>query len=67
MGRDRRVYKEAIEEERRGKVTLLGNTAFLIIVLSAFLLLIITGLYGLKILAGIDLFPGKHMGWIFGL
>ena len=71
MGRDRRFFVDEIEAERREKVTLLENfissILVLSLVLSAFTLLILLGLYGLKTFLGIDLFPGEHMGRIFGL
>lgn len=67
MGRDRRIYTEEIEIERRQNVALLGNIIYLIFVISPFILLILIALYFLKIGLGIDLFPGKHMGRIFGL
>jgi hypothetical protein len=67
MGRDRRISREAVEEERRGKVTLLGYVIFLIVVLLGLTLIVMIGLYGVKMILGIDLVPGKHMGGIFGL
>ena len=67
MGRDRRISREAVEEERRGKMTLLGNVIFLIVVLLGLTLIVMIGLYGVKMISGIDLVPGKHMGGIFGL
>ena len=67
IGRDRRLSVQEIEEDRRGKVTLLGNILYAMIVFSGLLLFVIVSLYGLKTMIGIDLFPGEHMGRIFGL
>ena len=67
MGRDRRITTQEKEFERRSNVALLGNVSFIIFVLSPFILLTLIALYFLKIGMGIDLFPGEHMGWIFGL
>lgn len=67
IGRDRRLSVQEIEEDRREKVTLLGNILYAMIVFSGLLLFVIVSLYGLKTMIGIDLFPGEHMGRIFGL
>ncbi len=67
IDRDRRVSTQEAEIERRNNVALLGNISFIIFVISPFILLALVFLYLLKILAGIDLFPGEHMGWILGL
>ncbi len=67
MGRDRRLSTEAVEEERRDKVAILGNILFFIFILFAFLLLAIIALYFFKVFLGIDLVPGKHMGGLIGL
>ena len=67
IGRDRRLSVQEIEEDRREKVTLLGNILYGMIVFSGLLLFVIVSLYGLKTMIGIDLFPGEHMGRIFGL
>ncbi|MCK5427223.1 MAG: hypothetical protein KAJ34_05965 [Thermodesulfovibrionia bacterium] len=67
VGRDRRLSVQEIEEDRREKVTLLGNILYAMIVFSGLLLFVIVSLYGLKTMIGIDLFPGEHMGRIFGL
>jgi hypothetical protein len=66
IGRDRRLSVQEIEADRREDVTLLGNLIYLMFVLSALILLTVIGLYGFKTFLGIDLFPGKHMGEIFG-
>ena len=67
MGRDRRISTQELEIERRQDAGLLGNMIFLVFVISPFILLMIIALYFFKIVLGIDLFPGQHMGWIFGL
>lgn len=67
MGQDQRFSTLEIETERRENVALFGNIVFLIFVLAPFILLIFILMYLLKMGLGIDLFPGKHMGWIFGL
>lgn len=67
LGRDRRLSTQETELDRRQNAGLLGNIVFLIFVLAPFVLLIIISLYLLKAGLGIDLFPGKHMGGIFGL
>ena len=67
MGRDRRITTQDKEFERRTNIALMGNIFFIIFVLSPFILLILIALYFFKTGMGIDLFPGKHMGWIFGL
>jgi hypothetical protein len=71
VGRDRRASTLEIEGNRREKVTFLENAISSIVVfslvLSAFTLLSMIGLYGLKSFLGIDLFPGEHMGKIFSL
>jgi hypothetical protein len=67
MGRDRRISTEAIEEERREKVSLFGNLIYLMIVFLSLTLFAIYVLYGLKNILGIDLIPSIHMGWILGL
>lgn len=67
MGRDRRIATQEIEIERRENTALLGNIIFVIFVISPFILLIFIALYFFKMLLGIDIFPGEHMGWIFGL
>ncbi len=67
IGRDRRISTEAIEEDRREKVTLFGNIIYFMIMLLGPALFISLGLYGLKSMFGIDFFPGKHMGGVLGL
>jgi hypothetical protein len=67
MGRDRRVSAQKAEIERRAKAALLGNIFFIVLVISPFILLTIVFIYLLKVLAGIDLLPGEHTGWIIGL
>lgn len=67
VGRDRRISTQETELGRREDVALLGNVFFIIFVISPFILLGLIALYFLKIGAGIDLFPGEHMGWILGL
>ncbi len=73
MGRDNRLFIQEIEGERREKVSLLGNIFYFIylllgvIVLIFFIIwLIMMTLYILKTGMGIDIYPGKHMGGIFG-
>ncbi len=71
VGRDRRIFVEEIEEDRREKVTLLGNLVYFMVVfpgiILGILLFVIIGLYSLKNMFGIDLLPGEHMGRILGL
>lgn len=67
IGRDRRISTLETETERRENVALMWNFVFIIFVLSPFILLALIALYFFKMGLGIDLFPGTHMGEIFGL
>ncbi|MBI4682243.1 MAG: hypothetical protein HY757_03990 [Nitrospirae bacterium] len=67
MGRDQRISILEIEAERRENMALIWNFIFIIFVVSPFILLALIALYFLKIGMGIDIFPGEHMGGIFGL
>ncbi len=67
MGQDQRISTREIETERRENMALIWNFVFIIFVLSPFILLALIALYFFKMGLGIDLFPGKHMGAIFGL
>jgi hypothetical protein len=67
MGRDQRISTQEIETERRENMALIWNFVFIIFVLSPFILLALIALYFFKTGLGIDLFPGEHIGRIFGL
>ena len=51
----------------RRQVALTGNLVYFIIVILSIFLSMAVGLYLIKTLLGIDLFPGSHMGRYFGL
>ena len=67
VGRDQRTATQETELGRRQDVALLGNIVFFIFAMSPIILLALVFLYLLKVLAGIDLFPGDHFGWLLGL
>lgn len=67
MGRDQRIAAQEIETERRENIALIWNFVFIFFILAPFILLTLIALYFFKIGLGIDLFPGEHMGRIFGL
>ena len=67
IGRDRRAFVEDIEAERIRKVSLIGNLVYFIFIILAIFFSTAVGLYLIKTLLGIDLFPGVHMGKYLGL
>jgi hypothetical protein len=67
IGRDRRAFVEDIEAERIRKVSLIGNLVYFIFIIFAIFFSTAVGLYLIKTLLGIDLFPGVHMGKYLGL
>lgn len=66
IGRDRRKTVRRIERQRRQGVKTLGNVLFFLFVLSPVFLLLLAGLYLLKMALGIDLFP-FHLPNLLGL
>jgi hypothetical protein len=66
IGRDRRKTVRRIERQRRQGVRTLGNVLFFLFVLSPVFLLLLAGLYLLKMALGIDLFP-FHLPNLLGL
>lgn len=67
IGRDRRAFVKDIEAERIRKVSLIGNLVYFIFIILSIFFSTAVGLYLIKTLLGIDLFPGKHMGRYLGL
>ena len=67
IGRDRRAFVKDLEAERIRKVSLIGNLVYFISVILAIFFSAVVGLYLIKTLLGIDLFPGVHMGKYLGL
>jgi hypothetical protein len=66
IGRDRRKTVRRIERQRRQGLRTLGNVLFFLFVLSPVFLLLLAGLYLLKMALGIDLFP-FHLPNLLGL
>lgn len=66
-GRDRRIYTQIVECERRQQAVFAAKLVFLAIILSPVILVILVFFYLLKSSLGIDLFPGRHMGKYFGM
>ena len=67
IGRYRHAYIEDLEAELTKKVYLIGNLVYLIFITLAIIFSAVVGLYLIKTLLGIDIFPGVHMGRYLGL
>ena len=65
MGRDRRPAVRNREMARRQQLRGMSTVLFLYLVATASIPLLFILLYGLKTLAGIDLFPSQHLWDIF--
>lgn len=65
MGRDRRTATRLKESVRRKTMRGVSLIMFLYIILAAGTPLILILLYGLKVLAGIDVFPDFHLSSLF--
>ena len=65
MGRDRRSAVRNKEMARRQKLRGMSTALFLYLLVTASIPLLVLLLYGVKTLAGIDLFPSLHLLDIF--
>lgn len=68
VGKDTRTATQELTRKRIRKARLLGNLTFFLVVGLPWLLLLAIGLYFVKQMLGIDIFPGLHMpsvikGW----
>jgi hypothetical protein len=61
FGRDRRLERRRIEDERRLRAILAGNVVFFVVAISPLVVLALIGLYLLKAALGIDLIPDFHL------
>ena len=61
FGRDRRLERHRIEQERRLRAILAGNVVFFIVAISPLIVLALIGLYFFKAALGIDLLPDFHL------
>ena len=67
FGRDRRASQRRKEHARRFGAEVLGNTVFVMVVLSPFAVLLLVVLYLVKMYLGIDLFPDFHLPGALGI